>query len=347
MQNCPPRGPAFDAKRGEGEGNAAHWNAVRCASRAPRGHVESYFLKLNDRDGRRALWLKATILVREGGTPRVAEAWAIAFDRTSGHVAVKETTALARASFDPSGLDVAVADLRLSPGRVHGAIASGDHRITFDLRFTMDAPPLVPLPSKRMYEGPLPSSKLVSPHPDARFRGTYAVDGDVVEVDDWRGMQGHNWGSRHAELYAWGHCNQWDGDDDLVLEGVTARVKVGPVLAPPLTLICVRHRGVHYDFNAPVTLVRARGTIGERSWAFASKSALATISGELWADTRDFVGLAYENPDGAVTHCLNSKIARGRIRLSVRGKPDVEAMTQSAAFEIGTKDPNHGVTMLA
>jgi len=309
--------------------------------------VESYFLKLNDREGRRALWLKATILVREGGTPRVAEAWAIAFDREGRHVAAKQTVPMADARFASSGLDVSVAGLSIAPGRVSGEVASGDHRITFDLSFSTDVPPLVPFPTERMYETALPSSKVVSPHPDARFRGHYAVDGERVEVDGWRGMQGHNWGTKHTELYAWGHCNQWDGDDDLVLEGFTGRIKVGPVLAPPVTIVCVRHRGVRYDFNAPLSLVRARGTIELRRWTFSAKSPLATVSGELWAETPDFVGLSYENPDGSITYCLNSKIARGRIRLSVRGRPDIEAMTRAAALEVATKDPAHGVTMLA
>lgn len=335
--------PALDPKEGAG----SQWNAVRCREGSTHGHVESYFLKLNDAEGRRALWVKATILVRAGGVPRVAEAWAIAFDREGRHVAVKQVVPLAEAHFDESGLDVAVAGLRLTPGRVHGEVTSGGERIAFDLRFTMNVAPLVPFPSARMYEARLPSSKLVSPHPDSRFEGSYTVAGSTVEVNDWHGMQGHNWGTRHAELYAWSHCNQWEGHDDLVLEGVTARVKVGPVLAPPLSIVCVRHRGVRYDFNAPLALVRARGTIELRRWTFSAKTSLATVSGELWADTEDFVGLSYENPDGAITHCLNSKIARGRIRLSVRGRPDIEALTRAAALEIGTKDPAHGVTMLA
>jgi hypothetical protein len=331
------------------EGSAGRWNAVRCARDASAGHVESYFLKLNDPEGRRALWLKATILVREGGTPRLAEAWGIAFDREGRHVAAKQTVPLSQARFGASGLDVSVAGLRIEPGRVTGEVTGGDARIAVDLRFTTDVPPLVPFPAMRMYEAKLPSSKLVSPYPSARFEGSYSVSGERVEVRGWRGMQGHNWGSRHAELYAWCHCNQWEGDDDLVLEGVTARVKVGPVLSPPVTLVCVRHRGVAYDFNAPVALLRARGTIdvGGRRWTFSAKSPLATVSGELWADTKDFVGLSYENPDGAITYCLNSKIARGRVRLSVHGKPDVEAMTRAAALELATKDPDHGVTMMA
>jgi hypothetical protein len=329
------------------EGGGAPWNAVRCREGDSSGHVESYFLKLNDPEGRRALWLKATILVHHGGAPRVAEAWAIAFDRDGKHVAAKQVVPLASARFGTRGLDVSVAGLRLEPGRVSGEVTNDGARIAFDLRFTMGAPPLVPFPSLRMYETRLPSSKLVSPHPDSRFEGSYTVGDETIDVRDWHGMQGHNWGTRHTELYAWSHCNQWDGHDDLVLEGVTARVKVGPVLAPPLTLVCVRHRGVRYDFNAPATLLRTRGTIELRRWSFSAKNALATVSGELWADTRDFVGLAYENPDGAITYCLNSKIARGRLRLSVRGRPDIEALTRAAALEIGTKDPAHGVTMLA
>ncbi len=333
------------------------WNGVRhagrAASRAQRPHVESYFFKLNDPEGRRALWLKATLLERVGrGRLPVAEAWAIAFDRERGHVAAKETVPMAKASFSRDALAIRVADLVVEEGRLRGsvrgsALTGSRAAIAFDLRFDAGAPALVPFPSPRMYTGPLPSSKLVSPHPDSRFSGSYSVDGVEVTVDGWRGMQGHNWGTKHAELYAWCHANQWENDEDLVLEGVTGRVKVGPLLAPPLTVVCVRHRGVRYDLNGPLTLLRARGAIGERRWVFEAHDELAQVSGEVWADTADFVGLAYENPVGDTTYCLNSKIARARVRLAVRGRPPLDVISRAAALEIGTKDPRHGITMLA
>ncbi len=336
----------------------ASWNGVRhraaaATSPASRGHVESYFFKLNDPEGRRALWVKATVLARLGaGRLPVAEAWAIAFDRDGGHVAAKETVPVAKARFAPDALGIQVAELVVEEGRLRGAVTgsalTGSRaRIAFDLRFDAGAPALVPFPSARMYSGPLPSSKLVSPHPDSRFEGSYSVDGERVDVAGWRGMQGHNWGTKHAELYAWCHANQWDDDQDFVLEGLTGRVKVGPVLAPALTLVCVRHRGVRYDMNGPLTLLRARGEIGARRWSFQASSALAEVSGEVWAETRDFVGLAYENPIGDTTYCLNSKIARARVRLAVRGRPPLDLITRAAALEIGTKDPKHGIAMLA
>ncbi|MEB2313428.1 MAG: hypothetical protein OZ921_17335 [Sorangiineae bacterium] len=323
------------------------YNAVRYDRYRKGGHVESYFFKLNDPAGRRALWLKATILARLEGRP-VAEAWAIAFDREREHVAVKEVTRHEFAEFSRRGLEVRVAGVHFSEGRLDGRIESPEHTIEFGLDFDTASPPLAPLPSRRLYEDWAPNTKLVSPHPNSRFSGSYSVDGGApVAVEGWRGMQGHNWGSRHTERYAWTHVNQWDGDEEVVLEAFTGRVKVGPLLAPPLTVVCVWHRGTRYEFNRPRELVRSRGRIGARSYRFEVESALARASGELHADTRDFVGLYYENPNREMTYCLNSKIASGTLRLEPRGRPALELTTRAGALELGTKDEHHGVSMLA
>jgi hypothetical protein len=322
------------------------WNRVRFRPGSRVEHVESFFFKLNDPAGRRALWLKATILARPGKAP-VAEAWAIAFDREAEHIAAKQVVPYESATFSRDRFDVHVADVELTTGRIAGKVSARGHTIDWELQFDPAGSPLVPFPSLRMYETKLPSSKLVSPHPDTRFSGRYRVDGTSIEVDGWRGMQGHNWGRRHAEHYGWGHCNQWTGGPDVMLEGVTARVKLGPIVAPPLTLVCVWVDGERHHFNSVRQLVTARGSIETRAWSFRAASETARVEGELSADTRDFVGLYYENPDGDMTYCLNSKIARGRLRIELPGKPALELRTDSAALEIGTKDPNHGVRMLA
>jgi len=48
-----------------------------------------------------------------------------------------------------------------------------------------------------------------------------------------------------------------------------------------------------------------------------------------------------------MTYCLNSKIAHGSLRLEVADSAPLVAHTRAAALEIGTRDPNHGVAMLA
>lgn len=321
------------------------WNAVRFDPVKALDHVESYFIKLNDTSGQKALWLKATILAGRDRAP-VAEAWAVGFDRELGHVGVKRVVPHSEARFGKYDLDVAVGGIEMSEGKTRGKIQHGEHVIEWELEFDASGAPLVPYPHPKMYTGPLPSQKLVSPHPTTKFSGSYRVDGREVKVDGWRGMQGHNWGKRHTELYAWGHVNQWDDQDDLLLEGATARVKVGPVLAPPLTLVCVWHRGRRYELNETKTLLRARGTISTRVWKFRSSGPTASVEGELRAETEDMAGLYYENPNGEMTYCLNSKIARAELTLTPTDGPVVHATSRAAALEIGTKDAGHGVKML-
>jgi hypothetical protein len=321
------------------------WNRVRFDAGRGKSHVESYFIKLNDDSGQKALWLKATILAGPDRAP-LAEAWAIAFDRQVGHAAVKQVVPHSEARFGAHDLDLSVAGIEMSEGKTRGAIASGEHRIEWDLVFDTGGPPLVPYPHPKMYEGPLPSQKLVSPHPDSKFSGSYRVDGREVKVEAWRGMQGHNWGKRHTELYAWGHVNQWDDAEDLLLEGVTARVKMGPILVPPLTLVCVWHKGRRYELNDTKTLLKAKGSISPGVWRFHSRSKEAEIEGELRAENSETAGLYYENPNGEMTYCLNSKIAHAELTLSPKDGPVVRARSRAAALEIGTKNADHGVKML-
>jgi hypothetical protein len=65
----------------------------------------------------------------------------------------------------------------------------------------------------------------------------------------------------------------------------------------------------------------------------------------MWAETDDFVGLFYPNPDGVMLHCLNSKIAHAEVTLRIAGRAPRTLRSTRAALEIGTTDPRHGVRM--
>jgi hypothetical protein len=329
-------------------------NGVRFDAGRPGGHVESYFLKINDPARPRALWVKSTILAAPGRPP-VAEAWAIAFDRERGHVALKTEVPYDAARFGgPGPLDVEVAGCTMTDARVRGELARGGQRIAWDLAIESLAPTLYLLPDARMYTGPFPSSKSLSPKPDLRAKGSVEVDRERWEVDLWPGLLGHNWGKRHAPLYAWGHASTWDeaparpGEpSELVFEGVSARVAVGPLSLPPLTVLCFRFRGVRYELSRPTDLVRTTARIAPRQWTFSGKNDIVSVEGELWADTADFVGLRYRNPRGPETHCLNTKLARARLEISFSGRAPRVFRSSAAALEIGTHDVRHGIRMMA
>jgi hypothetical protein len=319
---------------------------------ARRGHVESWFLKANDPASRRAIWLKWTLWAgdRAPGTA-VAEAWAIAFGTKDGHVATKLAVPYGSgatggpAHFDRDGLGVSVDGCTLSASAARGRVEAGGRVVAFDLAIDALAGPLFHFPGAWMYNDRFPAQKITSPIPDARFSGRIAVgegSGEVWSVDRWPGMIGHNWGHQHSPLYAWGQCNVWDGGEDLVLEGASVGGG-GPVLGA--TVLSVRHDGVRQDLNGILSLARNGGAITPRRWRFRGRARNVAVDGEMWADTDDFVGLFYPNPDGTRCHCLNSKLARAEVTLRVGDGAPRMFRSSRAALEIGTTDPHHGVRM--
>jgi hypothetical protein len=135
-------------------------------------------------------------------------------------------------------------------------------------------------------------------------------DGETWEFDAWPAVVGHNWGTGHCQAYACGHCNAWDDPSlDLMLEGASGRIKLGPILMPARTLRFVRHRGVRYGLNTVFDLAKRRGKISTRRWKFKGGSSRALVS------------------------------------FTLSGRAPIVARSHKAALELGTHDPHHGVRM--
>jgi len=322
---------------------------VRYDETARHGHVESYFLKANDPAGDRALWVRATFYapIPVPGEPRcaVAETWAVAFDRTHGHVAAKSGLAYERAEFSASDLGITIDGASYSRTAWRGQVATGDRKVGWDLSIVSIAPALHHLPQAWMYGAQVPGAKLLSITPDARVTGKVTVGDAVWSVERWPAMIGHNWGARQTSRYAWGHCNAWEGTGtELVFEGVAVRRRVG-LLDGTATALFVRHRGERFDWNGALDLTTNHSSTTLRRWTFGGKNRRASIEGELWAATDDFVGLYYPDPGGKRVTCLSSNLAHAEIRFCRRGEAPMDLRSRSAALEIGTRETNHGVRM--
>jgi len=328
-------------------------NAVRWQPDDRRGHVESFFVKTNAPGEGRAIWLRFTLLApRALPEAARAEVWAMAFDRRAGVPrAWKATTPTGAAVLAPEQLGFALPGCELEPGRTHGTIPGPTGDIAWNLRWTGRGDELRLLPTALYERRSFPRTKLVSPEPDARFSGWVRVADQVWDLEDWPGMQGHNWGLGHATRYAWAHCNAFANHPWTVFEGTSAAVKFGSWTTPLLTLAELRHAGRTFDLGGVQHWYNRSANIETGRWSFSADCGTERIDVSIESLPSDTAGLVYEDPDGKQAICLNSKLARCRIDLANRTPRGFErhetlVCDDAAALEILSRNGAHGVPVL-
>lgn len=318
--------------------------------RQPQGHYESFFQRANHPTRPLAFWIRYTIFSpKDRPNNALGELWAIFFNgETGSHVAVKKEVPLQQCTFRPAEFFVEIDDAQLKPGQLHGSAGTSQNAITWNLSFRSDAPPLLLLPL-RLYETALPSAKSLVSAPMAIYKGHLTVNGETIDVADWVGSQNHNWGSKHTDRYAWGQVAGFDTHPESFFEVATARLKLGPVWTPPITLLVLRHKGKEIALNSLPQSIKAKGAFDYFAWNFASATPDVTVAGTISAPREAFVGLNYYNPPGGNKHCLNTKLASCELRLTDRQshKEEILSTGHRAAFEILTDDRDHGVEIRA
>lgn len=322
-------------------------NHARYRPDSREGFYESFFQRANHPTRPLAFWIRYTLFSpRSRPRDAIGELWAIYFDgETHTHVAVKREVPFARCHFERSRFAVGVDDATLEPSRLHGAAESASHRIDWDLSYSGDAAPLFLLP-QRAYDAALPKAKSLVALPFATYSGALTVDGRGVDVGGWVGSQNHNWGTRHTDWYAWGQVAGFDNSPHSFLEVATARVKMGPLWMPAVTLIVLRHDGEEIRLNSIRQGLRTKADVGYFKWTFRAADERVQLDGHVEATAGAFVALRYLNPPGGTKFCLNSKVAGCDLRLAWRGSaaPPVTLTAASrAAFEILTDDASHGL----
>jgi len=310
---------------------------------AARGHYESFYVKATHPDGGHGIWIRHTIH-RRPGAAGTASVWVTRFDRSAGAPRATKLTVAADGLGFPDGAYVDVGGSRIGPGTLRGGFEEGGVRTAWDLTFTDRADAFRHLPHERLYRGPLPRTKPLSPHPDARFSGTFTFGDETVTLDGWPGMVGHNWGTEHAERWTWIQAGPMDGGDAPYFDLVAGRLRLGRWTTPwignaVLALDGERHRLGGLD---RVRSTEIRETPSSCTFGLAGKGVAihATVS----APPEAFVAWLYADPSGHDHHALNCSVADMELRVKRPGTPDLTlSATGSAAYELGTRDFSHGV----
>lgn len=317
---------------------------VRFDPSADRGHYESWFLRANHPHEPIALWIRYTVFAPAGRSADArGELWAIWFDGrgpVTRIVAAKSELPLSQCSFAADRLDVVIGGARMRDDgpTVHadGEASRGGTTIAWSLQAAGDAPPLLLL-SRRLYAARVPKAKALIGLPGCSFRGTLHVDGERHDIDGWPGSVNHNWGERHTDRYGWVQVIGFDEDPTAVLESISARLRLGPLWTPWLTVAVLREGGREHRFDGLGRAALGRVTLDDAGRLdFTLRNSAGTrlhVTAE--APPHAFVDLRYDNPPGGAKRCRNCKLARVGLTLDRPGQPPLLLHTTSrAALEL-------------
>lgn len=272
------------------------WEHIVCTHKD--GIYESHYLKANSPDGTQGLWIKHNLL-RPSKTDGIGEFWIILFEKGRTPQVAKRIVSWPQLSLDNKSIRIQTQGISLQPSHAEGSIAD----IEWNLALTDPTPPLLHFPWDWMYTAGFPKKKAISPAPNLLFNGSITVGDTKIEINDWVGLRGHNWGTEHAHTYAYGNCHIWKDKQQRTVDGFSAKIRMlGLVQSPFLSTIVSRSPDVH--LNRPKHWLGG-AHVTPTSWAFEH----GTHSLKMTTELSDYVGLRYAHPDGKESYCYNTKFA--------------------------------------
>ena len=320
--------------------------AERTSARFPSvprgaGHYESFYLKACHPSEAVGLWIRYTVHKRPGAAP-TGSLWFTLFG-PDGPRAVKQTFADVQV---PPGGYIGMGDAAFTPDSVRGSAEGEGRTARWELSLAGDAEPFFHLPRDWMYRAPLPRTKLLSPHPDARFSGVAEIDGHSVELDGWKGMVGHNWGAQHAERWIWMHGAGFTGHEDAWFDAAIGRIKIGPVTTPWIANAVLSLGGERHRLGGPAKVRTTEVRETPEGCEFVLTGDGITVQGTVGAERGRFAGWVYADPDGSEHHTVNCSISDMQLAVSRPGRPALSlAVDAGAAYELGMREHDHGMTI--
>ncbi len=321
---------------------------MRSAPRFPgvasdAGHYESFYIKATRPGGGRGVWIRHTVHKRPGADPTAA-LWLTLFDAEApGPRAVKAIFGADELAA-PEGAYIRIDGAILEPGRAVGEITASELPASWDLRFADEGEAFHHLPYERLYDAPLPRTKLLSPYPSARFDGRLTVGDEEIEVATWPGMIGHNWGAEHAERWVWIQGAFLSGEKPVFLDMTAGRIKLGPVQTPWIANGTLRIGGTEHRLGGLDRVLSTKIAEQPTSCAFRLSGRGIRVRGRVSSEARNFVAWIYADPKGPEHNTLNCSIADLELEVERDGSPRERLeLIGAAAYELGTRDTGHGI----
>jgi hypothetical protein len=311
---------------------------------AKAGHYESFYIKACRPGGGQGIWIRHTVHKRPGALPN-ASIWFVLFDREAeGPRATKVTVPAAELSV-PGGAWIRVDGAEIGPSRAEGSIETEALKASWSLRFAGDAEPCKYLPADWLYAAPVPRTKFVAPYPDARFDGRLEVDGaQLVELNSWPGMIGHNWGSEHAERWVWLEGTGFGDAAGTYFDAGAARIKLGRRTTPWIPSGMLMLDGEAHRLGGFGKIRAASIEESPTACSFVLPGKDIVVRGRVSAPQKDFVGWVYADPKGPEHHTVNCSVSDLELTVEQPAQPTRQlTLAAGAAYEFGMRETDHGI----
>lgn len=323
-----------------------------------RGLYESFYFRGTNADASHAFWLKHNMLRYHGSDDVWLEAALILFDRAANRTSAVYSHELldrerfARMSDIARDWDHVALEVRngsvVEIGRSHlgGELVGEGGRAHWDLQMRHSGLMLAPFPHEAMYSLPWPSNKLLTRDCHVDYHGSVWAGG-LAFSGTFHGMNGHNWGSRHAHAYAYANCAQFAGQGtDAYFDGFSGRAAMagGSMVTPYLSMASLHTGGRWHHFNQLLRAPRQKvKRVDDHCW----QAELCNDSHKLEIDidggspaSLPWVALHYAQPDRKRSVVKSTKFATVKLRLCRRGG-GVEEEFFSDAGELETLLPGN------
>jgi hypothetical protein len=318
-------------------------NAPRWDGRA--GFYEVWYLTLTDRATGVGAWIRYTLLAPTAASGResCASLWFLTMDPGAAPLARKATFPRAELALAAHPFRVSIGPGTLDARGMRGAFED----VAWDLRWEG---------AGRAYRHVHPvlerarvaTTVLTLPHADLEVSGALRVGERELRLEGARGGQAHLWGTKHASRWSWAHCNDFDGDGDAFVDGVSVWVpRLGRQLGPS-TPVVARVDGADVISTSPLRVVRNRSRVAPTGWTFeASARDGRRLRGEVDAPRDMLAGVTYEDPDGHRAYCYNTEVASMRLTAWRRDRLVARLSAPGRAhFEYAQREPVPGIPVL-
>ena len=303
-----------------------------------KGFYEVYYLKWNDLAVGVAVWLRYTLLAPIKG-PAEVSVWGIFFDTKdpSKNIGLKNNFPLADARIERDVFYFAAGPSAIYDEGARGEIVQGANKMSWELKFEEPSLSLRHYPAP-LYWGKFPKTKFLAPYLSMRLSGEFRLNDRRFTLNQLSAHQGHLWGTEMAHSWVWGNCNAFQEDETFCFEGISAQVKVGERLTPPMTLLFFYWEGKLYRMSGPSHWVTNRSEHGLDRWHLEGKSGDLLFTGDIFARTEEMAGVRYQDPNGSERFCHNTKTADMKVQILRKRKSGWEPIkafsaSHSAAFE--------------